>query len=573
VTICRNKYLVRIGKTAHTRHHTQNVVIDGIDTHLGSVGTLNGGVGENKLQSCVINTREVARAGRLMLLGPQCERIQVDAGVRRTSVVLPRLDKVKVSTLTLREAILAVKLELSSDDRVLTPAMHVKRRLGKNEGTGVRDTRVGKLTAAASSSKVGEIVRVSTVSVSMPPRSTVAGSSVNISGTSIVEETRTIDVRTGSVSNGVVRTERHDSIGKSIDCVSVVEWLSAKKTVKDGTSLQRRTVVNILVGLHNPDKLLNRVVKVKLDLVGRGTDGLITSELELLNKILVGVLSHTPTLISVQKDIVNVERGGDEGLVVGTGDLGGSLGGGRCKAGHSPQALLNGADIKVNLDLVVLKSNQGKGQTRVAAEPKLKGDIEGSLRKSVTGSAHLTRGRCIARAVDVIKSRISEEGKLGGVTDHLEVATLLLSRHSKLVPDVHPVTVLAVDTLTTDLNLNLRNELLTWEIEPTSVHGRAGVLKGLTDLRKSYLKVSAVSQITITGDRAGNAATKVGLTVKSLLDRLHSEVSVTLVRYLPECNLGITSKVNVLCAIGDKLHKSSTHCKLLVILFNKKKKT
>jgi hypothetical protein len=29
---------------------------------------------------------------------------------------------------------------------------------------------------------------------------------------------------------------------------------------------------------------------------------------------------------------------------------------------------------------------------------------------------------------------------------------------------------------------------------------------------------------------------------------------VSLVRDLPEGNLGITSKVNVLCAIGDELH-------------------
>jgi hypothetical protein len=29
---------------------------------------------------------------------------------------------------------------------------------------------------------------------------------------------------------------------------------------------------------------------------------------------------------------------------------------------------------------------------------------------------------------------------------------------------------------------------------------------------------------------------------------------VSLVRNLPESNLGITSKVNVLCAIGDELH-------------------
>jgi len=46
---------------------------------------------------------------------------------------------------------------------------------------------------------------------------------------------------------------------------------------------------------------------------------------------------------------------------------------------------------------------------------------------------------------------------------------------------------------------------------------------------------------------------------------------VTLVANLPESDLGVTSKVNVLGAIGDQLHKSSTHYKMLVILFKKKK--
>jgi hypothetical protein len=222
---------------------------------------------------------------------------------------------------------------------------------------------------------------------------------------------------------------------------------------------------------------------------------------------------------------------------------------------------------------VVLKSDEGEGQTGVAAEPELKGDVQGGLGESVTGSANLARSVGIARTIDVVEGGVGDEGQLGGVADHLEVTALLLGRHGKLVPDVHPVAVLAVDALATDLNLNLRDELLTGEVEPTGIDTglTRGVLKGLADLRESHLKVSAVSQITITRDGAGNAATEVGLAVESLLDRLHGEVSVTLVANLPESNLGVTSQVNVLGAIGDKLHKSSTHCKMLVILLKKKK--
>jgi hypothetical protein len=292
----------------------------------------------------------------------------------------------------------------------------------------------------------------------------------------------------------------------------------------------------------------------------------------LLDEVLVGVLGHTSALIGIQEDVVNVERSGDEGLVVGGSDLGG--GSGVVEAGHGPQALLNGADIKVNLDLVVLKSDEGQGQTGVAAEPELKGDVEGGLGESIAGGANLARSVGIARAINVVEGGVGDEGELAGVADHLEVTALLLGGHGELVPDVHPVAVLAVNALASDLNLNLRDELLAGEIKPTGINGADGrVLEGLADLRESHLKVSAVSQITVTGDGAGHTATEVSLAVESLLDRLHSEVGVTLVGNLPESNLGVTSQVNVLGAIGDKLHKSSTHCKMLVILFKKKKKS
>jgi hypothetical protein len=219
---------------------------------------------------------------------------------------------------------------------------------------------------------------------------------------------------------------------------------------------------------------------------------------------------------------------------------------------------------------VVLEGDEGKGQTGVAAEPELEGDIEGGLRESIAGSANLARSVGVARSVDVVEGGVGDEGKLSGVADHLEVTALLLGRHGKLVPDVHPVTVLAIDALASDLNLNLRDELLTGEVEPTSVDV-SGSLQRLANLGESNLKVSAVRQITVTGDGAGHTATEVSLAVESLLNRLHGEVGVTLVGNLPESNLGVTSQVNVLGAIGDKLHKSSTHCKMLVILLKKKK--
>jgi len=36
-------------KASHARHNSEHVVVGSIDTDLGSLGSLNGGVGEDKL--------------------------------------------------------------------------------------------------------------------------------------------------------------------------------------------------------------------------------------------------------------------------------------------------------------------------------------------------------------------------------------------------------------------------------------------------------------------------------------------------------------------------------------------
>ena len=557
------RHLVGICKPSHTTHDTENVVIGSIDTNLGSLGALNGGVGENKLKGGIVNAGEVAAAAWLMLFGPQGKRVNVDTSVRGAGVVLVRLDKVEVSSFTLREAILAVKLELSGDDGVHAPAVKGERSLGKNESAGIRYSRVLKVSSLIGvRSKVGLVV-AKTVSKNgrnlalLPPVSIG-----DIDSASLAKETRAIDEGASSLGNRIVSTKSMDSVGKSIDGISVVKGLSTEEPVKKLVAVERRTVVNVLIGLNNPDELLNGVVKVELDLVGRRADRLVTSELKLLDKVLMGVLSHASALISVQEDVVDVERGSDERLVVSGVDAAtvGGVVGAAAEGADSPQALINGTNIEVNFDLVVLKSDEGKGKTGVTAVPELKGHIEGSLGESIAGSANLTRGVSLAGTIDGVERGISDEGQLGGVADHSIVTGLLVNGKSKIVPDVHPVTILAINALTTDLDLNLRNQLLTGEIEPTGINTVLGsALHGLVNLGESNLKVSAVSQITITRNGAGYTTTEIGLTVKSLLDRLHCEVSVTFVRHLPEGNLRVARKINILGAVSYKLHKTSCH--------------
>jgi hypothetical protein len=558
-------YLVRVRHTTHTTHDTEYVVVDGVDTDLGSSGALDGGTRKNELEGGVVNAREIARTRRLVLLWAESKRVKIDTSVRSTGVVLPRLNKIEVGALTLRESVVAVKLKLGGDYRVLAPAVHVERGLGENKRTRIRHRRGGVGSGSGvdaikiggwsglATSEVGEtILFAGGAAISRP----LASNRISyISGTGIVEHARGINESGGVSSKRVHTTEGVHGVRKDVERIGVVERLSTEKTVKTAATLPRSTVVYVLVRLYNPDKFLARVVERKLDLVGRGTNRLVASELKLLNKVLVGVLGHAAALIGVKEDVVNVERSGNKRLLVGGRNF--SATGAFTEGTDRPEALLNGAKVNVESDLVVLKGNKRKGKTRVAAEPELKRNVKGGLRKSIAWSAYLARGSRLTRTINVRERRVGDEGKLGGVTNHLEVTTLLLRGEGKLHPDVHPVTVLAINALTTDFNLNLRDKLMTREIEPPSVYrvissyGR--VRHRLVDFRKSYLEVGSVGKITITRNGTGYATTEIGLTVEGLLDRLHREVSVTSVGNFPESNLGISSKVYILSTISYEL--------------------
>jgi len=350
-----------------------------------------------------------------VLLRAKTEGVDVDTRVRGTGVVLERLDGIEVGTLTLGESVLTVKLELGGDDRVLTPTVHVKGSLGKDERTGI-----GK---------------------------TLCGSGGNSSITNTI----------GSHVGNINTTVGGNVVGKGVNGIGVVERLGSVGGVKDGTVVKRFTVVNVGIRLDDPDKLLTGVVEVELDLVGGRTNRLVTSELDLLDEVLVGVLCHLSTLISIKEDIVNVKRCGNKGLLVSLGGTGSTV--------HGEKTLTNRAEVNVDLDLVVLKGNQRKGKSGVAAKPELKGHVKSGLRKGVAGSTHLVRGTGSGTGSGNVSATGSGHvGKLGGVTDHLVVTRLLLLGKGKLVPDVHPVTVLTVNALSANLDLNLGDELLTNEI-------------------------------------------------------------------------------------------------------------
>ena len=209
------------------------------------------------------------------------------------------------------------------------------------------------------------------------------------------EETRSINDRcivSGAAVELETSGESADGVRKSIDGISVVEWLSTECCVKNFTSDERVTVADIYIRLDNPDKLFAWVVEVKLNLVTGRSDGLITSELKLLNKVLVWVLCHASALIGIEENVVNIERSGNKRLRV---SLCSFVAGTRSEVsinlGNSEKAFVHGAKLEVDLDLVILKSNKRKSKTWVAAEPELKWNVKCGLRKSLARSADCLR--------------------------------------------------------------------------------------------------------------------------------------------------------------------------------------
>jgi hypothetical protein len=218
-----------------------------------------------------------------MFLRAEGKGIHVDTLIRVSGVRLVGLDPREVGSFALREAVLAVKLELGSDDGVLAPAVEVQRGLGQNESASIRDGGVIKVTVGqvlegsedrginaevrvlgdGNASQIGLIVGV----LGAVPVSSEASGDIIVKSTSIVEETTGINVSTRVSSNRGGATESMDGIGERIDGISVVEGLGTEDLEQESIAHKGRAIVNVLIGLDNPDKLLNGVVKVELDLV------------------------------------------------------------------------------------------------------------------------------------------------------------------------------------------------------------------------------------------------------------------------------------------------------------------
>jgi len=100
-------------------------------------------VAEREQERRVINAREVARAAGLVLLGLEGKRVDVDADRGDVRVVLVRLHQVEVVALALREAVVAVELDLRRHDGVVARhALDTRDRVARLEHRAIPPVRV-----------------------------------------------------------------------------------------------------------------------------------------------------------------------------------------------------------------------------------------------------------------------------------------------------------------------------------------------------------------------------------------------------------------------------------------------
>ncbi len=374
---------------------------------------------------------------------------------------------------------------------------------------------------------------------------------VEVLALTLAEAIVTVQLNLGSHHGVVTRHALHTGHGVArlqhgaVPPVGVVEGLLSLPGVDHAVLAAHERVA-----LHNPHQLLGRVVEVQLDLVGRAGHGLTASELQLLDQVLVRHLRKPAALIRIQVDVVHIQRRRHQtrrrhavadGVGVAT-------------VAEVPAQVGQEVELQPDLHLVVLQRDQRQRQTRVAAEPELQRDVQGVLRRAL---ADLRRrvGLGVGRAVivAVLTTLHQQVHQLRHVTHHLRITRLLTRLLGQLIPDLEPVTIVLVDLLTADLHIHVLDQIVTHPVQPAELRTRT-VRRLEQHLGQSRLQVHTVDQIAVAADRALHLLAKVRRAVERLLNGLHGEVSVAPVDNFKKRYLRVTSQIDILCAIRDKLH-------------------
>ena len=248
--------LVGEGEATHTGLDAENVVVDREHVHSGggdASGESDGNLG-------VVNAREVAGAGGLVLLGLEREGVGVHTGVGAAGVVVVGLDLVEVLTLLGLEAVLTVEDELEVGERtgvLLSPLLGGAILTARDEGNTRR----------------------------------VSGGDIAV---------------TGGLNEGIGLKD--NVIGTGV----------LGEVPKRGGGVSGRGVVEA------PHELLDGVVVGEALVGGRTRGhGVGTSVLDLLNEVLVTLLGEAATLLGVKVDVVgpDLEHVGAEVGIEGRGEI------------------------------------------------------------------------------------------------------------------------------------------------------------------------------------------------------------------------------------------------------------
>ena len=257
-------------------------------------------------------------------------------------------------------------------------------------------------------------------------------------------------------------------------------------------------VPQVGTGVSTPHQFLDWVIVRQSDLLGgvSVSQRVSASVLDLFDQVFMTLLRESSTLFSVEVDVVTPHLQG--GKVVT--EIGGQ--------------------VQVNSDFVVLQGNQWQGQSWVSVKEK--------------DQWQKARFR--------VWTDTPERGS------HLTVVQLLGFVHVQFRVQSPPLLVVFVDSLTTDRQFSSGDGAFR---EPR-------IRNSTGDSRRQF-KVHVRNQITISGDRDGDATGRRGSTVDSLFDVFHRKVSVAFVNRLEESDFWVTSQVDILGAVGDELHETTGH--------------